>query len=331
MNLKKPLPVSIAIALVIGGLVAVYGWRALSQAEPGVRLSARTDPVGATPSEEVARAASAESPSVAAAKAESVKAAMALYGAAMTSSNPYAEAIRLRNAKVPGSFAAAMQVAATCRIAYAKEQSMASFPSSLRDVPRGRWIPVPNEGMSPEMQAKRTAASQEVEARCRPFIDDHDMDEPLPDDIWAVAYRERGKRSARSMSPTQKDLADASSMLAEQGLLWQVWGYLAAERGPFGYFDGQPLGGLSADEFSRAMEMGSLLATTPDGGGREDLRTLTGCLYQAQCDGALTELPVGDLPRDSESVAKIKAMAERIAEAMRANQIGRFKGKSGGG
>lgn len=327
MNLKKPLPVSIAIAVAMGGLVGVYGWRALSQAEPGVRLSARTDPVRVAEPDERSPSTDVQPASMAAANVESLNAARVLYGAAMSSSNPYAEAMKLRGAKRPGSFAAAMQVMATCRNAYAKLEGMQTYPGSLKGAPRTSWTPVSNEGLTPELKARRTAASQEVEARCRPFVDDNDMDQPLPDDAWGVAYREGGKRAARSMNPTTKDLDASSAMLAEQGLLWQVWEYLASERGPFGYFDGQLHGGMPADEFHRAMEMGALMATAPAGGGREDLRTLTECMFAAQCDRSLKELPVADLPRDAESVARIKAMAERIAEAMRANQIGRFKGK----
>jgi hypothetical protein len=328
MNFKKPSSVVIAVALALGVVAGLHAWRARSVIDSGVQLSARPDTVSAASrAEPLGGAEPTPASAPTGTKLEKGQAPAALFAAAMSSSDPYALAVKYRHQKGPGSFAVVSRMVATCHMAYGMTIAVLPFAQGVQSAPRGRGMPVSDEGLSPAVLASRTAASQAVAARCRPFVDDREIGQPLPDDAFGVAYQKLNQLPARVMA-TPDDVTRMIASLVEQGMLWDAWGELASPEGSFGYFDGRLQGGLSPEEFHRAMELGALLATAPAEGGRQDLRMLRACVYSAQCDGNLAELAVGDLPKGSESSARIKALAERIAAAFKANDLAAFKARS---
>ena len=329
MDLKRPLPIAIAISLAMAA--ALYGWWALNPMGDAVRLAARAEAVAAVHAVREAADSEIEPAAASAIRAPTPRAtprqsSAELFAAAATSSDPYALAVKLRNSKTPGGFAVAARLASLCRISYMKSQSMKSFADAMTTTPRGRGAPAANAGLSPDVLSKRTSASQEIEARCRPFIDDRDISQPLADDEFGVAFRDAGKNITKN-PPSAEEIAPVMNMLVGQGMLWQAWGLLSLKEGPFGYFEGKPAGGLSAGEFRRAMELGSVLVTVPEQGGeRGDLRSLSACSYSATCDEGVAQLTIGDVS-DAAAAARIKAMAERIAAALKSNDVEAFRAK----
>ncbi|WP_431257612.1 hypothetical protein ACQ86G_23755 [Roseateles chitinivorans] len=243
---------------------------------------------------------------------------------AMRSANPYALAIKLRNEQGPGAFAVAANLDATCRLAFGKTIAVKPFLEGTQAAPRGADMPVANAGLPPEVQAKRAAAIQEIQARCQPFLADRSTTEPLPNDASGVAYRDAISRlKFRRLTAASAD--SALRELESQGMLAKAWGMLGSSDGGFSYFEGQPRGGLSQDEFFRAMQLGSLLATSVHQAGPADLRMLAACAYSAQCGDDPSQIVLADLPADSASAARIKALAMRIAAAFEASRVDAFQ------
>ncbi|OWQ90387.1 hypothetical protein CDN99_13615 [Roseateles aquatilis] len=240
---------------------------------------------------------------------------------AMSSSNPYALAIKLRNDKAPGSFAVALEIRNVCLDAYANGIAVQPFLQGLQTAPRGRGMPVGNT-VSADIQAMRTAARQAIEARCRPFLDDRSTGVPLSDDPFGISYEGVHERLI-FWSVAKTSFADPLPQFLAQGLLWRAWEMLGSSEDATPYFEGQVRGGLTAQEFRRAVELGSVLATSA-GAGPSDLRSLAACVYSALCDSDPAQLVLIDLPADSPSVPRIKALGTRIAAALAANDIQAF-------
>lgn len=325
MDFRRPLPVAIAIALVMALGAVVYGWRMAGELAEGVSLAERGSPRSVAPIEvraELARpAASGGAPTVAVPES-----AAALLASAMTSSEPYALAVQYRNQRRAGSFAAAKYLVFECRRAYGMTMVMKEFvPGQPVRAVTGRY-PVSNDGLSPDVMARRAAAAQEISARCRPFVDDHEIGQPLADDASGVALRETEKRMVTSIS-TPEDIEGQMSMFAEQGMLWQYWYALSSQDAGYGYFDGELNGGLSESDFKGAMELAAILATTQGEGGREDLRSLAACVYSARCDGVMAQLVAMEKPLDPALISRVRPIALRIAEALRSGDAERFKRK----
>ncbi|KAI1696745.1 hypothetical protein Ddc_20164 [Ditylenchus destructor] len=205
MDFKRPLPIAIAVSLATAG--ALCGWWALNPVGDAVRLAARAEAVAAVHAVQEAADSEIEPAASSAIRASTPRAkprqsSAELFAAAATSSDPYALAVKLRNSKTPGGFAVAARLASLCRISYMKSQSMKSFADAMTTTPRGRGAPAANAGLSPDVLSKRTSASQEVEARCRPFIDDRDISQPLADDEFGVGVP--GCRKEHHQEPAER-------------------------------------------------------------------------------------------------------------------------------
>lgn len=325
MDFRKPVPVAIAIAVLIAIVAGVYGWKEAGKVAEGVSLAERPDRPGDTPAEVKAELGQPAAPSRAPASA-SPQTTAALFAAAMTSSDPYALAVRYRAQRRPGSFAVARDLSFDCRRAYQMTLVMKDFvPGQSVPAVTGTY-PVSNEGLSPEVLAKRAAASQEISARCRPFMDDREIDKPMADDASGLALRDMELRMVKS-TLTPEDEPRLMGTFIEHGLLWRYWYPLASQETGYGYFDGEPNGGLSGSDFKRAVELAAIIATTHDEGGRADLRLLAACVYSALCDGDMTRLVAMDKPSDPALIARVRPIAGRIAEALRAGDLERFRRK----
>lgn len=325
MDLRRPLPVAIALALLIALVAAIYGWRESGRVAQGAKLADRGGSKGASQAQVVTDPggpiASVRTPAEAAPKTTA-----ALIAVAMTSSDPYAFAVRYRSQREVGSFAAARYLVFECRKAYEMTLVMKEFvPGQPVRAVVNRY-PVANDGLSPDVMARRAAAAQEISARCRPFVDDHEIGQPLADDASGVALRETEKRMVTSIS-TPEDIERQMRTFAEQGVLWQYWYALSSQDAGYGYFDGELNGGLSESDFKGAMELAAILATTQGEGGREDLRSLAACVYSARCDGVMAQLVAMEKPSDPALLSRVRPIALRIAEALRSGDAERFRRK----
>jgi hypothetical protein len=331
MVFRRPLPIAVGLAITMAA--ALYGWATMRLPEEGARLSARDDAGvrGGMP-EDVRPVVTASSAATVGAARTRVTHAEQM-AAAMSSSDPYAIAIRLHAERRPGSFAIAREIDSLCRRSLQEVVAIQRLREGIQMPSPGKGLPVADSALPPELRVQRAAAMQEINARCSPFADDPTTAMPRPDDPLGAAFMQavdslQGYILHRFLKGSVvPKVADPFPEIVRQGMAWSQWDHLASKWTGFGHFEGKLSGGLTDDEFKHAVELGALIATHDESGGRPDLRVLVACAYSARCEGGLDQAVLGDLSMDTESKLRIKSMAERVAIELRTNEVEPFRAK----
>ena len=244
-----------------------------------------------------------------------------------STANPYALAQQLRAQRQPGTFALAAQIDSECRESIGKAffmQSLGFGTGEMRNPGDHPQLPVASASLPPGMDAQRIAAMQEIQARCRPFVDDPTTREPLPGDDYGRRYKSAFAKTNKFSALITTDAKDDLKELASQGVLWLGHPALAGGEGGNAYLYGQLRGGLSRDDYRRAIELAYLQATSSGvPAPRPDLRALTACMYYGLCD-SLDSVALRGLPPDSASIPAIRSVAAKIAAALQANDPNAF-------
>ncbi|RZI55989.1 MAG: hypothetical protein EOP37_25945 [Rubrivivax sp.] len=109
-----------------------------------------------------------------------------------STADPYALAQELRARRQAGTFALASQIDRECRESVGKVfllQSLGFGNGEFRSPGDNPQLPVSSANLPPGTDAKRIAAMQEIQARCRPFVDDATTRELLPEDEYGLRYK----------------------------------------------------------------------------------------------------------------------------------------------
>ena len=333
MDFRKPLPVAIAIAALIGLAILIYRWQAAEGMAPAVRLAASPDPVKPAPALEVppeppakvvASHPTARAPAAAPSAPRSDRHA-SLLAEGMTSSDPYALVMKLRDMKALGTYAVAFEIIRQCSEAYRAVRFTQQEPAAVYLSPGEKWVDPVLAEQRPEVRAQRESARQEVIARCAPFKDNQSQLIPLEDDELGWQYAQAIVHSMRADGEAKPEGVPAA--MAAQGMAWASTSVLGRESTGFAYFDGELRGGLSKSEFQQAMWQAEALATTStEKGGRADLRLLRACAVKGDCRDSLADV-MGPSLKDPEAHARVTALAQRMAAALRAGDVDRFRRK----
>ena len=331
MDFRKPLPVAIAIAALIGIAIGVYRWQAAEGMGPAVRLAASPDPVKPTPVLEVPPeppAKVAASSPVARAPAPAPSAPRSdmhalLLAEAMTSSDPYALAMKLRDMKALGTYAVAFEIIKRCAAAYREARLTLTGPPAEWLPPGQKWVDPVEEEQRPEVRAQRESARQELIARCQPFSNNKSQLMPLEDDRLGWQYANaflHGRRAGESDKPE-----GVPGAMAAQGLAWASTDVLRRENAGFGYFDGKAMGGLDEIEFNWALSVAEAMVTTSaEKSDRADLRLLQACAVTGDCRENLADV-TGPSRKNADVYARVTGLAQRMAAALRSGDVDRFR------
>lgn len=229
--------------------------------------------------------------------------------------------------KGKGGFAVAFQIDKACRQA----MGLATM-AQLRGLGQTGGLaaatspiaPIGSAETTPDIDAMRIAAMQEIQARCKPFMDDPTLREPMSGDSDGFDFQEAYAKTALFGHVLSGFPRRALEALAAQGMLASAYPYLTGSPQAPGYFEGQPMAGLPADEYARAMHLAYLQTTMDTSSQRPDLRALTDCLHWGACDRSAEALALRGLPADSPSIARIRALAPRLAAAMATGNVAAF-------
>jgi len=308
----------------LAALVAAGGYLAL---ENGDTTAPRQDaPI--TPSANRQQESPVASPAVAAASSAAPRISpQSLPKSPFSTADPYALAQELRARRQPGTFALAVEIDRECRESVGKVfllQSLGFGSGEFRSPGDDPQLPVSSAKLPPGTDAKRIAAMQEIQARCRPFVDDATTREPLPGDEYGLRYKSASLKTNRLSTLFKTDATEDLQELASQGVLSLGHPVLAGGESGDAYLNGQLRGGLSRDDYRRAIELAYLQVTSSEAtASRPDIRSLTACMYSGLCD-SLESVAFQGLPMDSPSIPAIRAVAARIATALAANDVSAF-------
>lgn len=332
MDFRRPLPVAIAIAALMAIVIGVYRFTAAEGMTPAVRLVASSDSGKAAPTVELPPAAAPAVASRPAVRAPSPAPSAprsdlhaSLLAEAMTSSDPFAAAMKLRDMKSLGTYAVAFEIMRRCGEAYREVQFTQEGPPAAW-LPAGqKWVDPVTVEPSPELRARRESARQEVIARCQPFRDSRSQLAPMDDDRMGWHYANALIHATRADAEAKPDGVPAA--MAAQGLAWASTEVLRRESAGFAFFDGERLGGLSEVEFNQAMWRAEALVTSSaEKSDRKDLRVLQRCAVTGNCLDSWADVHGGSR-RDPDAYARVNALAERMAAALRSGDVERFKRK----
>lgn len=329
MVFRKPLPIAVGLAITMAA--GLCGWAEMRWQEEDARPSARGDRGVRRGMPEAVRPVLTASSAVTVGVPQTRVTHADQMAVAMSSSDPYAIAIRLHAERRPGSFAIAREIDSLCRRSLQEVVAVQRLREGIQMPSPGKGLPVADSVLSSELRVKRVAAIQEINARCGPFADDPTTAMPRPDDRLGLAFVQavdslQGYILHRFLKDSAvPKVADPFPEIVRQGMAWSQWDHLASKWTGFGHFEGKQGGGLTDDEFRHAVELGALIATHDESGGRPDLRVLMACAYSAHCEGGLDQAVLGDLSADSESKRRIKSVAERVAIELRANEVEAFR------
>lgn len=307
----------------LAALVAVGGYLALKNGET-------TDPGQDAPIAPSAhrQQESPASPAVADASSATLRVSpQPLPTSPFSTADPYALAQELRARRQPGTFALAFEIDRECRESVGKVfllQSLGFGNGEFRSPGDDPQLPVSSAKLPPGTDAKRIAAMQEIQARCRPFVDDATTREPLPGDEYGLRYKSASLKTNRLSTLFKTDATEDLEELASQRVLSLGHPVLAGGESGDAYLYGQLRGGLSRDDYRRAIELAYLQVTSSEAtASRPDLRSLTACMYSGLCD-SLESVAFQGLPVDSPSIPAIRAAAAKIATALAANDVSAF-------
>ncbi|WP_092949095.1 hypothetical protein [Roseateles sp. YR242] len=231
----------------------------------------------------------------------------------MTSPNPLAFVTQMRQQGGPGAYAMAEQVTYQCREALqALQRYTDPAYASLRASQRAR-----NVGREGHAESLQAMSAQKIEARCRPFADDLESDQPKSDDSSAKAYQE----AMQLLLDPSKDLATSLKALAEQG---QLQSAAVVLRSRYRFRDDELNTPENRDLLARAMTLAAFNASTDQQNQSEDLRLMTSCLYSSVCDGSYASEVLERWPEGSPQRAKAQAVAEQFQRAFETGDYAAF-------
>jgi hypothetical protein len=297
---------AIALAALVGLVVLRYiNLRQPSAPAPGVVLLpwvgsqqpiAQAQPLERTPAADMSMS---NTPS--AALAQPVDEARS-WTTGLVARDVYPAAIRLREARVKGSFAASRRLQMACL-----------------DALHAAGQPVGHYWLSAEPDPAfdlRLLAKQEVESRCGRLNSPefNDLAKPLPGD----AYGEKFMNAALTITDAVRDrklMSDAMHEYIAQGqitdLVDRFAGRLSSWKGD-SWADRKP-------DFRAAVRVALHRATSPPpGSGQRDLRDLTYCIRGGDCKGSRVELGA---TLTGDRSAAVEALAREMEQSLRANDI----------
>lgn len=231
----------------------------------------------------------------------------------MTSSNPLAFVTEMRQKGGPGAYAMAEQVTYECREAL---KAMREFSDPDRAALR-KSQQAANVGREGAALAAQAMAVQTIEARCGPFANPLESDDPKADDAAAKAYQ-----AAFQALLDWKPLEAALKELAEQGQLQAAAVALRARLQP-----PSNAGGSSSEDrdlFARAMTVAAFNASTDPAHPSDDLRAMSLCLYGGRCDGSYESEMLARWPEGSPQREKAKAWIAQLESAFASNDYRAF-------
>lgn len=235
-------------------------------------------------------------------KASAATGTSAAWQRALTSSNPYAEVIRLRNLRERGSFAVAREVLLTCgqfwHVSSTNSPTMAST------------------NVNSPVYGARQAAKTTLETRCAPFQSEHifELTKPLSDDPEGVQFDAALQYSYQPDSRL-KGAKATEMMLAfvDQGRPDLLLDPLRLARSPL-----RKTLNVSDDELSAAADVVKLRLTSAPEMAQQDLRLVFNCFRWLRCQYSYDELP--DYFSD-EQRKRILQAADQLEAAMRGGDV----------
>ncbi|KAI1696744.1 hypothetical protein Ddc_20163 [Ditylenchus destructor] len=310
------------MAIVIG----VYRFTAAEGMTPAVRLVASSDSGKSAPTVELPPAAApavasrpaARAPSPRALRAE-VRSSCVAAGRGHDEFRSLCRSYELRDMKSLGTYAVAFENHERCGEAYREVQFTQEGPPAAW-LPAGqKWVDPVAVEPSPELRARRESARQEVIARCQPFRDSRSQLTPMDDDRMGWHYANALIHATRADAEAKPEGVPAA--MAAQGLAWASTEVLRRESAGFAFFDGERLGGLSEVEFNQAMWRAEALVTSSaEKSDRKDLRVLQRCAVTGNCLDSWVDVQGGSR-RDPDAYARVNALAERMAAALRSGDV----------
>ena len=235
-------------------------------------------------------------------KASAATGPSAAWQSALTSPNPYAEVIRLRNLRQRGSFAVAKAVLLTCGqfwyVICTNSPTMA-----------------PNPVNSPVYGA-RQAAKTTLETRCAPMLSDHlfELDKPLSDDPEGVQF---DAALLYSFQPDSKfkgpKATEMMQAFVDQGRPDLLLEPRRLARSPL-----RKTLNVSDDELSAAADVVKLRLTSTPGMAQQDLRLVFNCYRWVLCQYSYDELPDNF---SDEQRKRILQAADQLEAAMRGGDV----------
>lgn len=209
----------------------------------------------------------------------------------------YAEVLPLRDAKAPGSYAAAVELRSVCI-----DASLALLRAPPLDA---------NEATL----SARVSAKQELEVRCSRLLSEGLIQlEDVAGDPWASRYREALRRTGSYPYPASAEtfMQDIRE-LASQGQFARADAWIIASA----TWRGQSWADRR-DDFSAAVRLAQWLSTASPDMGQHDIRLLVRC-YRTQHCSASYERFNPEVPEDRRIA--IRALAEDMAEAFRTGNV----------
>lgn len=310
---KASLILIAVVALLAGGVYLFQDQREPSPSGSAVRdviEAPKPQLAEATPSRGTASAAAA-SPSASLPSASAPTLHPIAIG--MTSSNPLAFVTEMRQKGGPGAYAMAEQVTHECRKAL---QATRDFSDPDRDALR-KSQQAANVGREGAALAAQAMAVQTIQARCGPFANPLESDDPKADDAAAKAYQ-----AAFQALLDWKPMEAALKELAEQGQLHAAVVALRARLQPR-----SNAGGSSSEDrdlFARAMTVAAFNASTDPAHPSDDLRAMSLCLYGGRCDGSYESEMLDRWPEGSPQREKAKAWIAQLQSAFASNDYRAF-------
>jgi len=306
----KMKPLRLSLLLVFTGLLGAYWLWPGSEAPPALvqgpsnSIQEPTPPAQASPALKVV-AAAASTPSLP--KPAVTPDILTNWTQGFSSDQPYALALQLRNARLPGSFGAALTLTKNCRSAMGLVRAGELLGPEKDPLLRARGAP---------NYAQRLQARDTLESRCLPFTQHADIDEPLADDGPGLALNQAIGHIPNFFVPSKA--RQIAQLLAEQGQLHLYVGVLP-------YWDGKAM--RASEErlvYQAALVLAVELATAPAVKPEQDIRLLTECLRSGRCAKDFIELHRLSSTRSPEAQARVEGLAQEMAAAMRAGDYQKF-------
>ncbi|SEL55277.1 hypothetical protein SAMN05216359_1115 [Roseateles sp. YR242] len=229
--------------------------------------------------------------------------------------NPYAEITRLRQQKIPGSYAKAAMLVDLCKEAIGSIYRYRFYTSEQLELDGS-----PKSSRDGEIEARRAASMQSTEARCRDVFEDKELQHPLSDDTYGQAFENAKKQMTNATRFQDRRLA--LQQLNQQGQLASAYRDIAGMDGGPIFFNGKIFKDQEANEFQSAASLYFLMGSDFSDSGNQDLRYLIICNTTVQCPNA----PIDEILKDKSAAerARIATLAAAIRDALEAGNIEAF-------
>lgn len=228
------------------------------------------------------------------------------------SENPLATIAALRQKKSPGSFAQARLLFELCK------QAVGSIAAANLLAVQG----ASDEGVTahngePQVDARRTAALQTLEARCRDVAQATELADPLPDDGYGIKVKRAIEVLRGNISSEMR--RQALMELANQGQLWAAYRELAGVQGTPVFFGGRQLSGQEATEYALSVLTAFSEDAAPVEGKAPDIRYLIICASSSGC--STTPSDVYMRGQNVAAQERIRALARLVSAAVKRGDI----------